>query len=64
MTQQYILEMVKTIHKCKHFPICCTMPTLSLIKFVTIEGHKFLNTINNCKHYTNSSNQGSISFDL
>ena len=31
MTQQYILEMVKTIHNCKSFPICCTILTLSII---------------------------------
>ena len=64
VTQQYMLEMVKTIHNCEHFPICCTIPTLSVIKLATIEGYRFLNTINNYKHYTTSSNQGRISVNL
>ena len=64
MTQQYMLEMAKTNHNCKHFPIYCTIPMLIVIKLETIEGHRFLYTINSCKHYTTSRNQGSISVDL
>ena len=64
MTQKYMLEMAKKMHNCEHFPICCTILTLSVIKLVTIEGHRFLNTISSCKHYTTSSNQGSIGVDL
>ena len=62
--QQQMLEIEKTIYKWEHFSICCTILTLSVIKLVTIEGHRFLNTINSCKHHTTSSNQGSISVDL
>ena len=45
MAQQYMLEMAKIIHNCKHFPICYTIPMLSVIKLATIEGHRFLYTI-------------------
>ena len=59
-----MLEMVKIIHKCDHFPIYCTIPMLSSIRLVTIEGHRFLYTIDSCKYYTTNSSQKSININL